>query len=106
MITIHSCYENDAMFIIELSNQEELDNHWLYYDCKTGEFIRFWLRNRDAENEVAEYYFEQGFLKIKGNTAIFIEKFNFQQHTLHKVPVGAKALSLIEMYTGKMKSVS
>lgn len=105
MIKINSCYEDNTMVIIELSREGDTDNDWLYYEKTTGEFIRLWLRNRDFANEVAEYYFEQGFLKIREDSAVFIEKFNFQQHVLNKVPAGAKILSLIEIYAGKTKTI-
>ena len=106
MIKIHSCYEDETMIIIELSKEEDYNNHWLHYEKTTGEFVRLWLRNRDFANEVAEYYFEQGFLKVRETTAVYIEKFNFQQHTLYKVPPGTKILSLIDIYTGKQSTVS
>ena len=88
------------MSIIELSFKEGLDHHWLHYDRTTGHFIRLWLRSRDFEGSVSEYYFEQGYLKITESSAIFIEKFNFQQHSIRKAPVGARVLKLVEQYVG------
>jgi len=104
MIKIHSCFEDDTMVIIELSKDEDNNHHWLHYVKNTGEFVRLWLRNRDFANDVAEYYFEQGFLKVRDNTAVFIEKFNFQQHLLRKLPAGVTILSLIESYAGKIST--
>ncbi|WP_443938844.1 hypothetical protein [Pedobacter sp. MW01-1-1] len=101
MIKILACYECNDMIIIELSISEEQSNHWLHYDSLTEEFTRLCLRHNDFTNEVSEYYFEQGFLKLRDNTAVYIEKFNFQQHTLNKVSIGKKTLGIVEIYTGK-----
>jgi len=108
MVRILSCYENDQVTIVELDRREngleDYNYHWLYYDHVGQQLVNLWLRNRDYAGEVAEYYFEQGYLKVKEKSAVFIEKFNFQQHKLYLTPVNDKILNLLSPYIAESNS--
>ena len=74
--SISSDPKSSAMFIAK----------WLMLNKATGMITTLEEKSKDASGDIVEHYFEQGYLKFNWESATFIEKFNYAQHQLLRLP--------------------
>ncbi|MBC6112737.1 hypothetical protein ACFOG5_24145 [Pedobacter fastidiosus] len=55
---------------------------WITIEEKRARVRKLTLRSQDFSGEIAERFFEEGYLKYNGQTGTYIEKFNSAQHHL------------------------
>lgn len=94
--------ENETHAILDIKRLDLGENlnlteacFWLIFDKQKLTIQKLSLRSVDADGEVQERFFDQGYLKFNSQNGTFIEKFNSGQHQLenktgHPLPAEIK----------------
>lgn len=72
--------DNTNLCIIEI--KKEQNYHWLLINKESLNIKPLEFKSMDASGQVAERFFDLGYLKFNPTAGVFIEKFNSGQHPL------------------------
>ncbi len=72
--------DNNDLCIIEI--KKEQNNQWFLINKESLNIKPMQFKSMDASGQIAEHFFDLGYLKFNPIAGIFIEKFNSGQHPL------------------------